>query len=619
MPEHTTPILDGDAHAAVRHRGTHMQIIASAGSGKTEVVSQRVADLLADGRAGRAIVAFTFTERAAAELKDRIARRVEDRLGRAGARPARRAVRRHDPRVLLPAAAAARPSVRDLRRPRRQPAHRVPRPGGEPARASGSSTRRRDRLFAVDRSVPARASTWSRTSCSTRRPCPSPFRLGAASTTRDARALPAAHVRPADRARRRASWNGRRSLRAVHAELRHLIVDEYQDVNPAQERLIELLTGPTGRAVRRRRRRPGDLPVARLRRRQHRELRGSLSRRRDVRRSRPTGAAGRRSSRPPTRSRRSIPGRLDKTMESIGRAGGTVPRSWSGTPTTELDEAGWIAQLDPRSRTTRALRYRDIAVLVRSRAAYPRLVEQFATFDIPVQPGGRTGLFEQPEARVLGTAVAWLTEIDWREPASARGGRSPTTDLLDEYQRVFELDAQRPEPASPVPSAVEGGRSERRPHGRPRRRALRAPRRARRPRAGTSPTRCRSTGSARSPASPPCSPTTSRCGGAPDPTPTRSANRSAARTAASWYYRNLGLHIVNYAQGAYEGFDGEADFALDAVDLTTVHRAKGLEWPVVFVPVADGEPVPDHRTGQAQAVARPARHVRRCPIRGQRR
>src|SRR4029079_3648581 len=31
---------------------------------------------------------------------------------------------------------------------------------------------------------------------------------------------------------------------AVNADLRHLIVDEYQDVNPAQERLIKLLTGP---------------------------------------------------------------------------------------------------------------------------------------------------------------------------------------------------------------------------------------------------------------------------------------------------------------------------------------------------------------------------------------
>ena len=58
-----------------------MQIIASAGSGKTEVVSQRVADLLAEGVRPDAIVAFTFTERAAAELKERIEARVMTRLG----------------------------------------------------------------------------------------------------------------------------------------------------------------------------------------------------------------------------------------------------------------------------------------------------------------------------------------------------------------------------------------------------------------------------------------------------------------------------------------------------------------------------------------------------------
>ena len=59
-----------------------MQIIASAGSGKTEVVSQRVADLLAEGVQPDAIVAFTFTERAATELKERIEARVTTQLGR---------------------------------------------------------------------------------------------------------------------------------------------------------------------------------------------------------------------------------------------------------------------------------------------------------------------------------------------------------------------------------------------------------------------------------------------------------------------------------------------------------------------------------------------------------
>ena len=63
------PTLTGDALAAVKHRGSHLQIIASAGSGKTEVISQRVVDLQADGVDPEAIVAFTFTEKAAESLK----------------------------------------------------------------------------------------------------------------------------------------------------------------------------------------------------------------------------------------------------------------------------------------------------------------------------------------------------------------------------------------------------------------------------------------------------------------------------------------------------------------------------------------------------------------------
>jgi DNA helicase-2/ATP-dependent DNA helicase PcrA len=42
-----------------------------------------VADLLAEGLPAESIVAFTFTERAAEELRNRIAHRVEDRLGTA--------------------------------------------------------------------------------------------------------------------------------------------------------------------------------------------------------------------------------------------------------------------------------------------------------------------------------------------------------------------------------------------------------------------------------------------------------------------------------------------------------------------------------------------------------
>ena len=63
-----------------------------------------------------------------------------------------------------------------------------------------------------------------------------------------------------------------------------------------------------------------------------------------------------------------------------------------------------------------------------------------------MQPGGRSGLFEQPEAAVFGATFAWLTGIDW-----ASGPLHPATgnildDLLDDYLSTFALPA----------SAVEG-------------------------------------------------------------------------------------------------------------------------------------------------------------------
>ena len=57
-----------------------MLLDASAGSGKTSVLVERfVADVLEDGIDVSAILTITFTEKAAAELRDRIRRRLRER------------------------------------------------------------------------------------------------------------------------------------------------------------------------------------------------------------------------------------------------------------------------------------------------------------------------------------------------------------------------------------------------------------------------------------------------------------------------------------------------------------------------------------------------------------
>jgi DNA helicase-2/ATP-dependent DNA helicase PcrA len=71
--------LTDEQESAVNHLSGNLQIIACAGSGKTEVVSRRVAMLIKNGASPRSIVAFTFTEKAAEELKARI-REILDRV-----------------------------------------------------------------------------------------------------------------------------------------------------------------------------------------------------------------------------------------------------------------------------------------------------------------------------------------------------------------------------------------------------------------------------------------------------------------------------------------------------------------------------------------------------------
>jgi DNA helicase II / ATP-dependent DNA helicase PcrA len=66
---------------AIEHSGGNLQLIACAGPGKTEVVAYRVATLLKSGLRSANIVAFTFTDKAAAELKELVLARCREQLG----------------------------------------------------------------------------------------------------------------------------------------------------------------------------------------------------------------------------------------------------------------------------------------------------------------------------------------------------------------------------------------------------------------------------------------------------------------------------------------------------------------------------------------------------------
>ncbi len=64
---------------AINARGKNYVVIAGAGAGKTRVLVERYLTLLERGFAPPAIVAITFTEKAASEMRDRVRRAIEER------------------------------------------------------------------------------------------------------------------------------------------------------------------------------------------------------------------------------------------------------------------------------------------------------------------------------------------------------------------------------------------------------------------------------------------------------------------------------------------------------------------------------------------------------------
>jgi DNA helicase-2/ATP-dependent DNA helicase PcrA len=83
-------------------------------------------------------------------------------------------------------------------------------------------------------------------------------------------------------------------------------------------------------------------------------------------------------------------------------------------------------------------------------------------------------------------------------------------------------------------------------------------------------------------------------------TPTAGRPCAAGSHGGEKYLKKFADYLSFYAQSDYEDFTGEPDFDLDAVTVTTVHAAKGLEWPVVFVPCLTGAALPVVEDGQAQ-------------------
>jgi DNA helicase-2/ATP-dependent DNA helicase PcrA len=124
-------------------------------------------------------------------------------------------------------------------------------------------------------------------------------------------------------------------------------------------------------------------------------------------------------------------------MSAFRPPAGTEVVTWAAG--TEAGECARIAETIQRLHCE-GLPYRSIAVLVRTRAAYPRLLEAFDARGVPVQPAGRTGLFARPEAQMFGKTYAWLVDHRWSSGPRAWGEVLTDDEVFDGYRDLYGLD-----------------------------------------------------------------------------------------------------------------------------------------------------------------------------------
>lgn len=581
----------------VTYRGGHLQIIACAGAGKTETIALRVVNILAEDFRPGSIVAFTFTEKAAAELKARIEKKVtaDQRLGAA-----------HLDRLSAMFVGTMHAFCMQMLQ------QQVPELAAfdvfDDHRHTALLSRESHRLGLHDLSTERyyRAVTLFRRSVDVVE-----NELLAIEDLGESDFARAYTEYLATLARYNAMTYGQMIVTAIDvlesdeaiaesilAPLRHIVVDEYQDTNPAQERLVSLLSsrgaevcvvGDDDQSIYQWRGATVDniLTFA------QRYPSVATSELPLNRRSQPRIVLASRSF-----IESHVGPRLDKSIGTERPDEGGRVVVWEAD--RPHDEAKTIAETVSRLHHETGFRWGDIAVLMRSVKTGSRpVIEALEDLGVPFQCTGSSGLFMEPDAQQFARLYAWLSDKDWNEDRWSYDFQPVSLDgLMDAFAATFGLSASQikkvrrrleawkakaqddSEPADLVGDyyellqllGVQGWQPDR---------------------DDTLPARFGALARFSNLLAD-FEHATKRTRRVPDVGGVRGGLEGGA-----WFYQRFYYFMQFYALGSYEGFAGEETMLLDAVTVSTVHGAKGLQWPIVFLPGLTAKRFPSSQMGRA--------------------
>lgn len=577
----------GEQRRAVEFSDGHLQIIACAGSGKTETVARKCAVLLKKGVKPEEIVAFTFTEKAADELRSRIEGHVREMLSDefldllnpmfVGTI--------HSFCLRLLKESLPKFAIFDALDQHRLAGFlsREFEPLGLEKLGAGKQWKTialfLDNTEVVENELLSFEQLGNNTFSNCYKRFCEALRAFRLLTFGQMIALAVNELqRPETRNR-------------IFQKLKYLIVDEYQDINPAQEALIRLMAGNSAYVTV-----VGDdlqaiyqwrgstveniLTFSKRFKRVHQETLSINYR------SRPSIIST------AENFSQTISPKLPKEMKSHRSSSEPEVVCWrSENPYTEAET---IAEAIERL-VANGYHYGDCAILLRSvRTSSEPFIRAFENRNIAFNCVGRTGLFRQPDAQLLGKTHAWLVDCDWQESRQTTPRRISLDALIEEYDTRFTLDERSSvnlrrflmdwkaaissgEPCDLVRDFY-GLLDQLKVH-----------------RYSTNdPLHIAKLG------------TLARFSqllvdfeSMARRTYVDGKNQivSPQSASAKWLYRQLYLYIQYYALEAYEGFAGEEHLDMNAVDIMTVHQSKGLEWPIVFVPCLTVNRFPSSKTG----------------------